>query len=267
MNNNIRPKKSLGQNFLTSESALQKIVDSADIKRNELVLEVGPGKGALTQKILEKGGKIVAIEKDDRLIPFLNERFKKDIENGNLIIKNEDILDFPTQKSCFDEEKYKIVANIPYYITGHFIKKFLTIGNKPEKMIILIQKEVAERIVAKDGKESILSMSVKAYGLPKFIDTVKKGSFFPSPKVDSAILSIDLFGQEISKFKNKEEEVRFFEILHAGFGQKRKMILGNLENVFESKERTLDAVGKCNIDPKKRAEVLKLEDWICLSKK
>ena len=262
MDNIIRPKKSLGQNFLTSESALQKIADAANIENGELILEVGPGKGALTQKLLEKGARILAIEKDDRLIPFLNEKFKKEIEKGSLIIKNEDILDFPSQKSCFDQEKYKIVANIPYYITGHFIRKFLTTENKPSKMVLLVQKEVAERIVAKDEKESILSMSVKLYGNPKYIDTVKKGSFFPSPNVDSAILSIDLLGNPESKL----DEKRIFEILHAGFAQKRKMILGNLENAFESREEAGFALQKCNIDPKKRAEDLKIEDWLCLSK-
>jgi len=262
---NFKPKKSLGQNFLTSESALQKIVDSALLSPNDLVLEVGSGKGALTRKILEKGVKVLAIEKDERLMPFLEERFRREIESGQLTIKNEDILDFPTQKNCFDTEKYKIIANIPYYITGQFLRKFLTIDNKPEKMVLLVQKEVAERICARNKKESILSMSVKVYGNPKYIDTVKKGSFFPIPSVDSAILEIDIMQEESGCKLEKNKEARFFEILHAGFGQKRKMILGNLENVFGSRGEAEIALKNCKIDSKKRAEDMILEDWLCLS--
>ncbi len=266
MEEKIRPKKSLGQNFLTSESALQKITETAEINTEDIVLEVGPGKGALTRFLLKKNPKkIIAIEKDSTLVDFLNENFSKNLETRQLEIINGDILYFSPENHVELKNGYKIVANIPYYITGHFIKKFLTTKNKPQKMILLVQKEVAERIVARNNKESILSISVKAYGNPKLIETVKRGSFFPSPNVDSAILLIDLSQKNLDPKIEGETEARFFKILHAGFGQKRKMILGNLENVFESRGEAENALKNCNIDPKKRAEDMKLEDWLCLS--
>lgn len=277
MNFTNKPKKSLGQNFLTSEWALQKIVETADIKKDDTILEVGPGKGALTAEILKcEPKKVLAIEKDDSMIPLLQETFHKNIEDGSFILENGDILEFDPDASFLSsparsgihvlEKGYKIVANIPYYITGHFIRKFLTADNKPSKMVLLIQKEVAERIVAKNGKESLLSLSVKAYGEPKYIMTVNKGSFFPAPNVDSAIIEIDLSQQPINNhFISKEEEQRFFDILHAGFTQKRKMILGNLAEIFGGREKTEEKLKNCGIDPKSRAEDMKLGDWKCLS--
>lgn len=261
--NELYPKKSLGQNFLTSESALQKIADAADIKAGEVVLEAGPGKGALTAKILEKGATVLAIEKDDRLIPFLQERFKKEIAEGKLVIENGDILEFSARKDAIEKGKFKIVANIPYYITGEFFRKFLDNGPRPLKMVVLVQKEVAERIVAKDNKESLLSISVKSFGEPKFIDSVKRGSFFPIPNVNSAILLVDNIHD--LETKQPSDKKRFFEILHAGFAQKRKMLLGNLAETLGGREEAEKKLQKCNIDPKKRAENLKVEDWMCLA--
>jgi len=258
-----RPKKSLGQNFLTSKGALEKIAETADIKNDDIILEIGPGKGALTHEILnKKPKKVLAVEKDESLIPFLAENFKENIQKGELILKNRDILEFDEEKEELLSPKYKVVANIPYYITGQFIRKFLSSKNKPEKMVLLVQKEVAERITARDGKESVLSNSVKVYGEPHFIEKVKKGSFFPAPNVDSAILLIDKI---IDNFKNDKKEKRFFEMLHAGFAQKRKMLLGNLSGIFGGRESAEKIILKCKINPKDRAENLKLENWLCLS--
>ncbi|HBM46138.1 MAG: Ribosomal RNA small subunit methyltransferase A [Parcubacteria group bacterium GW2011_GWF2_38_76] len=255
--NNPHPKKSLGQNFLTSLSALSKIIETAGLSSDDIVLEIGPGKGALTAEILKSGAKVLAIEKDNELVSFLCEKFQKEVELGQLIIRNEDILDLIPEGEPIIKNKYKIIANIPYYITGQIIKKFLTATHKPTKMVLLVQKEVAERIVAKDDKESILSLSVKAYGEPKYILKVSRGSFFPAPNVDSAIILID----NIKENFKKGEEKMFFDILHAGFGQKRKFLLGNLVKVFGNKEKLTEIFNKYKIDLKVRAEDLKLEDW------
>ena len=174
-------KKSLGQHFLKSERALSSIIESAKISPGETILEIGPGLGVLTEKLLDAGAKVIAVEKDDSLFVFLKEKFGEKI---NLI--HEDILDFDSN----DLGKYKIVANIPYNITGAILEKFLSADNQPESMVLLVQKEVAERIVARNNKESILSISVKAYGDPKYIEKVLAGSFVPAPNVDSAIILI-----------------------------------------------------------------------------
>ncbi len=184
-------KKSLGQNFLRSKGALQKIVEAADLKMCDVVLEAGPGEGVLTEELLKRAGKVIAVEKDDRLIPFLSQKFSSDISSGKLNLFNLDVLDFPPSGYTLVPSGYKLVANLPYYITGQFLKKFLQNVPPPSKMVLLLQKEVAKRIIANDGKNSILSISVKAYGEPKYIETVPAGAFSPAPKVDSAIILID----------------------------------------------------------------------------
>lgn len=257
----MKPKKSLGQNFLTSTSAIEKIVETAGLNSGEVVLEIGPGRGALTEQLLKKDIKLLAIEKDDELFLLLQDKFKNEIESGKLILRNEDILNFNPEEESLLSESYKVIANIPYYITGQIIKKFLTTKHKPTKMVLLVQKEVAERIVASDSKESILSLSVKIFGEPKFISKVSRGSFFPAPNVDSAIMSIN----NIKNSVIEQNEERFFDLLHAGFGQKRKMILGNLVKVFGDKIKAEQALNNCGIDPKKRAEDIKLQEWICLA--
>jgi 16S rRNA (adenine1518-N6/adenine1519-N6)-dimethyltransferase len=257
----MKPKKSLGQNFLTSESALTKIIESAELSEGDTVLEIGPGKGALTLKLLQSGAKVFAIEKDKELVNFLKEKFEKYLKTGDLIIQEWDILNFDPEADKIIKNKYKIIANIPYYITGQIIRKFLTTKNTPSKMVLLVQKEVAERIIAKDGKESMLSLSVKLYGDPKYMAKVSRGSFFPIPSVDSAIIQINNIKQPYGEAREK----RFFEILHAGFGQKRKMILGNLKEIFGNKESAEKILKECKIDPKKRAEDIDLPGWKCLA--
>ena len=160
-----------------------------------MILEIGPGKGALTKKLLEKSGIVIAIEKDRELFGLLKDKFEKEIENKKLILVNEDILEFDTDKL----QNYKIIANIPYNITGAILKKFLTAKNQPETMVLMVQNEVAKRIVARDKKESILSISVKAYGEPKMIMKVPARYFSPSPKVDSAVILIKNFGKSSKK--------------------------------------------------------------------
>lgn len=249
------PKKSLGQHFLTSRGALDKIVNAARITPGDVVLEVGPGRGVLTKHLLASGAKVVAVEKDDTLVDILNQELATEISAGNLQIISQDILDFnPTDHASL--AKYKIVANIPYYLTGQFFRQFLSSSHPPEVLVVLIQKEVAERIIARDGKESILSISVKAYGEPSYIGTVKAGSFNPPPKIDSAILKVDQISRAI--FDEIDEKI-FFDILKQGFGQKRKQLKSNLDV-------TEDVFINCHLEPKTRAEDLNLKDWLCLTK-
>src|SRR3989344_4519147 len=211
----MRAKKSLWQHFLRSKRALDVIIEAGNIMKNDIVLEIGPGEGILTERLLKTGVKVVAVEKDDDLYEFLKTKFHKEIKKRKLILMHEDILDFDFKK--LTAKSYKLIANIPYNITGAILKKFLSAEHQPKQMVLLVQKEVAKRIV--EEKSSILSTSVKVYGKPRYVETVKAGSFTPMPKVDSAIIAID----DISKdfFKGFDEK-EFFEMLRTGFRSKRK---------------------------------------------
>lgn len=255
-------KKSLGQHWLRSERVARLIVKTAEIKSGETILEIGPGTGFLTKFLLETGGTVVAIEKDDRAILLLQEKFADEIKTGKLKLIHADILDFNLTK--LNLEKYKLVANIPYYITGQIIRKFLSEADpQPEKMVLLVQDEVAKRIVGKNpstslrARESLLSISVKVYGNPKYVQKVPAKLFLPIPKVASAVLLIDKISKNNFKNKNISEE-KFFEIVKSGFSSKRKMLRNHL-NVSS------EVFAKCGIDEKNRAENLTLENWLCLA--
>ncbi len=248
-----KAKKSLGQNFLKSNLALRKITEAGDLHKDDVVIEIGPGKGALTEQLLLSECKVIAIEKDNELFEFLKTKFEKEIQSAHLILLNEDILEF--QISNLKLENYKIIANIPYNITGAILKKFLTEQNQPESMVLMVQHEVAKRIVAGDKKESILSISVKAYGEPKMIMKVPARYFSPAPKVDSAVIAIKNISRK--NFPNPDLEQIFWEIVKTGFAHKRKQLAGNLKGIV--KEEILANFGQ------KRAEDLTLEDWIHIS--
>ncbi len=257
-------KKSLGQNFLKSKSALQKIIEAGSVMPNDFVLEIGPGKGALTEFLLAAGAKVYAIEADNELVSFLNEKFVDEIKSGQLNLVKGDILEFNVDSATeFPNKKYKLIANIPYYITGEIIRKFLETKNQPEKIVLLVQKEVADRIVARDEKESLLSISVKVYSTPKFIETVKAGSFVPAPNVDSAIILFDSISKN-TLIENKIGEKEFFEVLKIGFAHKRKKLFSNLKEKFTLDEEKICAETK--LDKNIRAENLKVGDWIKIVK-
>ncbi|OHA60137.1 MAG: ribosomal RNA small subunit methyltransferase A [Candidatus Vogelbacteria bacterium RIFOXYD1_FULL_46_19] len=246
----IFAKKSLGQNWLVSQSALQKIIDAASLKPGEQVLEIGPGRGALTERLLAADAKVTAIEKDRRLMEPLAEKFKVEIEKGQLTLLECDALDLPPNL-LQALAPYKLVANIPYYITGEIIRQFLEAEHQPTQAVILVQKEVADRIVALNHKESILSLSVKAYGVPKLIAKVPRGAFRPVPNVDSAILAIsDINKNYFGDFTEKA----FFDLIKKGFAQKRKLLRSNL-NLAEGVLTSWD------LPEKSRAEDLTLTDW------
>jgi 16S rRNA (adenine1518-N6/adenine1519-N6)-dimethyltransferase len=261
----IYAKKSLGQNFLTSQGALKKIVEAGMLTEKSTVLEIGPGKGALTVKLLESGATVIAVEKDHDLIPVLEELFAPYIKQKKFFLHEGDILTINLKKIGIGGKKspYTVIANIPYYITGEIIRLFLEAQEKPETIVFLVQKEVAERIVKKDTKESILSLSIQAYGEAHYIATVPRGAFVPAPNVDSAIIQIK--NVSAKNFKNKTEEDHFFQTVKAGFKAKRKKMISNLHPLYP--KETLTAFFKKNsIDPNIRPERIPLPIWLALSK-
>lgn len=263
----MKPIKYLGQNFLTSRKIVEEIISVADLKPDDVVLEVGPGKGILTEAILKKipNGKLIAVEKDKRLVDYLRGKFKiipkssdrRKMAYSRLEIIHGDILKFNFTRYALRITGYKIIANIPYYITSRFLRNVLQSDFQPLRMVLMVQKEVAERIVAKNGKESILSISVKIYGQPRIIKIVPAEYFSPKPKVDSAILLID----NISKgfFKDIDEQ-SFFNLVKQGFSSKRKLLKNNLKLL------DTECLTKCGIPEKTRAEDLSPENWRCLYK-
>ena len=261
----MKAKKSLGQHFLKSERALNAMIDAADVVADDIILEIGPGNGELTRKLVFFAGKVIAVEKDEQLVEELKARFEPEIKKGRLDLICGDILKFdPEILRFYKDFGYKIVANIPYYITGAILKKFLSASYEPQSMVLLIQKEVAERIVgtgrhsvSTKKKASLMSLSVEAYGKPRYIETVKAGSFVPPPKVDSAILSI----QNISKnFFDKFSEETFFETLRAGFSSKRKKLSSNLVKLHP-KEAIAKAFDSLELDKNARAEDISIDEW------
>lgn len=259
-------KKSLGQHFLNSPQIVSDIVVAGEVSSIDTVLEIGPGEGILTEKLLETGAHVISIEKDDRLIPELQKKFAREVSLRQLDLIHADVLDvelphLAMSRSPLDMKVgYKVVANIPYYITGQIIRMFLESDNQPTSMTLLVQKEVAERIVAKDEKESLLSLSVKIFGEPKLIRIVGRGAFTPQPNVDSAILNIEKINKE--KLLGISSDL-FFKIIHAGFAHKRKQLLPNLASLYK-KANLINNFKKCGIDEKARAEDLPLETWIKL---
>lgn len=255
------PKKSLGQNFLTSAVVPRWMCEAGEIEESDIILEIGPGTGTLTREILSRGATVIAIETDNRAVEILKETFTQEIASGKLVIVAEDIRTLPLEKFGLTNHTFKVIANIPYYLSGFLLRIFLENQIQPSTLVFLMQKEVVARI-AREHKESILSLSVKAFGTPKYIKTVTSGHFSPTPKVDSAILQITDISHD--NLPTVEKQELFFTILHLGFGQKRKQLLANLahnylrtdlENVFQNLQIPLDA----------RAETITLSLWLSLT--
>lgn len=253
--NTMLPRKSLGQHFLKSTAVVNAMVAAAKTSPDDTVLEAGPGKGILTGALLHKAQRVIAVEKDDRLIDFLKQKFSRDIALKKLLLVHDDILLFDSSDYKLKARSYKLVANIPYYITGLLFKEFFSVEAQPSCMALLVQKEVAQRIVAKDGKESILSISVKAYGEPRYVKTVKARDFSPPPKVDSAILAIENISRS---FFDGIDEDDFFTLVKTGFGSKRKFVVSNLKKLLPDSAAICAASG---IHPKARAQDLSRKDW------
>lgn len=248
----MRAKKSLGQNFLMHRRIAERIVQAAGVTSADTVMEIGPGTGMLTRELLNVAKNVIAVEADGELVTALQETFADELQRGRLTLIHEDIRKI--DPGSFGE--YKLVANIPYYITGEIIRMFLTASSKPRSMTLLVQKEVAERI-ARSKKESILSIAVKTYGTPRYCFTVPRGAFRPAPNVDSAVLSITDIQ---TPFASSEEEEGFFTVMKTGFMHKRKQLAKNLEEIASS-ERVKEALQKADVPLTVRSEDVPLAAW------
>ncbi|MBU4481221.1 ribosomal RNA small subunit methyltransferase A [Patescibacteria group bacterium] len=263
----IRPSKGLGQNFLVDKRVLQKIVATAELKPDDIVLEIGPGIGNLTQELAKRVKKVIAIEKDIKMVEILkNVLDEQGIQNVEII--NGDILKIQNSKFKI-QNSYKVVANLPYYITSPVIRLFLEkVEVKPQQMVLMVQKEVAQRIVAQPPDMNLLAVSVQFYAKPEIISYVSKRAFWPSPKVDSAIIKIipRQFGKKATIVGNLPREL-FFKVVRAGFSHPRKQLLNNLASGLKlDKEKMKEWLLKNNIQPSQRAETLSVEDWLNLAK-
>jgi 16S rRNA (adenine1518-N6/adenine1519-N6)-dimethyltransferase len=249
-------KKSLGQHWLTSVPARDSIVAAANLKPEDKVLEIGPGRGFLTEALLATGAKVVAVEADARLISELEHKFANQLASSQLTLLHQDILDF-NPDTQFAAGEWKLAANIPYYLTGLILKKFIGGANQPKQAVLLLQKEVVDRILAREGKETLMSLGIKAYGTPRKVAVVKAGSFAPPPQVDSAILLVENISR--ANFKDTPEKF-FWHTVHQGLARRRKMLKTNLGC-------STDVLAACKIEPKARGEDLTLADWLCLCTK
>ena len=265
MSDSFEHKKSLGQHFLNSPVVPGWMCDAAELKGGEVVLEIGPGTGALTAELLKRGVQVVALEADTRAIAELEKTFANEIADDKLQVVHGDARAIDFAGLGLMAGKYKIVANIPYYLSGLLFRQCLESQTQPNTLVFLVQKEVAKRATAnlENGeKESLLSLSVQAYGEARYVKSVGRGHFVPPPKVDSAIITIT----KISKSNFSElPEAFFFELLHLGFGQKRKQLLGNLANQYDRQVLT-NIFSTLDIPLSTRAEDVSLSSWLALAK-
>lgn len=260
----MQPKKSLGQNFLKDEIVLNKIIKAADLKSDDFVLEIGPGTGILTEKLVKKAKLVLAVEKDDVLAKKLKNSFK---QANNLEIIHGDIMgiNLPEvlENHKVSNKKYKLVANIPYYITSPIIQLLLETTYRPSEMILMVQKEVAERICGKPGNMSILAVSVQYYAKPELLFYVDRKSFFPVPEVDSAVIRITIENES----PRKDDIKRFFRVVRAGFSSKRKTLINNLSASFHlDKKYVEEKIKKHGFQLEIRAQELSVDNWKVLAK-
>ena len=269
----VYPSKGLGQNFLIDKSVLKKIIKAAELTKKDVILEIGPGIGNLTRELAHKAKRIIAVEKDPKLARILKETLK---EFKNIQIIQGDILKIQDTRYKI-QDTYKIVANLPFYIAAPVIRKFLQLNNQPRVLVLMVQKEVAQRICASPAKifasqklgrarppkMNLLAISVQFYAKPEIISYVSKKSFWPEPKVDSAII-------KISKIKNQKSKIAtdiFFKVVKAGFSQPRQMLINNLAKKLEiEKEKIKEVLKKNKISPSQRAETLAIKDWVQIAK-
>ncbi|HEY4506607.1 MAG TPA: 16S rRNA (adenine(1518)-N(6)/adenine(1519)-N(6))-dimethyltransferase RsmA [Candidatus Paceibacterota bacterium] len=257
----ISPKKSLGQNFLIREAIYEKIISAVEPASEDNIIEIGPGLGTLTQYLAKSGAKIIAVEKDRDLIGHLTSKL---IKSKNVTIIEGDILKFKVEDLNLEPTKYKVVGNIPYYITSHLLRRILEKWPKPKSITLLVQKEVAKRIVAKPPNMSMLGVSVQYYSSPKIISYVSKSNFLPQPKVDSAIIKLE---PRVNNQESRINSEKFFKTARAGFAEKRKQLINNLSAGLKlSKKSVEEKLNLIDIDPKRRAETLTIEEWSIITK-
>ena len=256
------PSKRLGQNFLTDKAAVGRIVEAADITGQDVVLEIGPGLGVLTQELAKKAKKVIAVEKDQKMVDLLKETLKN---YKNIKIFHDDIrtLNIPQLLRDVQHPSYRVVGNLPFYLTAPVIRKFLEASAQPETMTLVAQKEVGQRICQKPPRMNLLAVSAQIYADAKIISYISKETFWPQPKVDAAIVKI------IPKTHNLQtpDVCKFFEIVKAGFSQPRKQLANNLSKQLRiDKNKVSEWLKRNGIESHQRAETLSIQDWINLNK-
>lgn len=256
----INPKKSLGQNFMHDPNALEKIITTAELMPDDTVVEIGPGTGELTVRLAESVRHVFAIEVDERLVPLLEDRFSA---FNNVYFVFEDVLKTDILK-LVGPRPFVVVANVPYYITTAIIQHILERHRRPRKVVITMQYEVAERIVAEPGDMTLLAVSVQYYGHASIVSKLNPAVFWPRPGVDSAILNIDPYETPIVDTPSDEA---FFRVVKAGFSQKRKQLRNSLAGGLHMKSKDVALyLEAAHIDPSRRAETLTLEEWAALTR-
>lgn len=251
----LKNKKELGQNWLRDRAMLEAIADEADLSISDTVLEIGPGLGTLTSELLRRAGKVVAVELDSERAVKLPAQFP----GKNLTVINEDILSYDLERL---PTGYKVVANVPYYITSKIIEKLMTASNRPSVIVILVQKEVAERIVAHPGGMSVLAISAQIFAKTRLGIEIPRQFFTPVPKVDSQVVVLEMRDKPLVLEKDQKA---FFRVIKAGFANKRKKLRSSMSaGLAISKSDAEKLLRQAGIDPDLRAEDLSIDDWIRL---
>ena len=267
----LRPSKGLGQNFLVDRTVLGRVVAAAELTPGDVVLEIGAGLGTLTRRLAQDAGHVVAVELDQRLMPVL-QSVLADLDHVTLVqgdilaldpaaLIGEVSIQHPATSIEYpvSSTRYKVVANLPYYITSAVLRHLLEASLKPHRMVLTVQREVAERIVAKPGQMSLLAVSVQFYGRPRLLFRIRPGSFYPSPGVESAVLRVDLYATPLL---DVEDTAAFFRVVRAGFAQRRKQLRNALAaGLGRSPEAVVARLREVGVDPRRRAQALNLEEW------
>jgi 16S rRNA (adenine1518-N6/adenine1519-N6)-dimethyltransferase len=261
----IKPSKSYGQNFLIDQNIVKKIIAGSGLKITDRVLEIGPGLGILTDELIKISDQVYCVELDSRIVMYLKDKYKKQIKEGKLKLIEGDALKIDFKAHGLNDFNFKIVANLPYSITSGFFRKFLEHGPKPEEIIVMIQKEVAQRMVAEKGKMNLLALSAQFFAEPKILFEVSAHCFWPEPKVVSAVIKLKL------KEKLPKVDVKaLFRLMHVGFSAKRKQLHNNLTAGFKSvglnSSEVKERIIKSGLNPDSRAQDLSLNDWLSLLK-
>lgn len=251
----LRPSKGLGQHFLTDPVALERIVAAAELSERDWVLEIGPGLGHLTRKLVERAGQVVAVELDPAMVAALTEELG---DRPNLRVVQGDILKLDVTE-LMEGHPFKVVANLPYYITSAVLRRLLEAALRPALIVVTVQREVAQRIVAGPGEMSLLAVSVQFYGRPRIVARIPAGAFYPPPKVESAVVRIDLYPQPPLEVEDVDS---FFRVVQAGFGQRRKQLKNALAHGLGCPvDAVAAALKRAGVDPRRRAETLSVEEW------
>lgn len=263
----VRPSKGLAQNFLVSEGVLDKIVAASELDPADVVLEVGPGLGLMTRRLAEAARAVVAIELDRRMIAILSDRLA-DLPNVHIV--EADILAVEPAEVIAERlgegasgSPYKVVANLPYYITSAALRHLLESSRRPQSLTVMVQREVAQRIAAEPGAMSLLALSVQVYGRPEIVARVPAGAFYPPPKVDSAVVRVRVYDEPVAPEALRE---RLFRVARAGFEQKRKQLINSLSaNLRLPREAVVEGLTRASIAPTARPQTLSVEDWLRLA--